>query len=43
MRGRGWFGEHGHYLDMTSSDYTKISCGFYETSSGDVWAVQDFR
>ena len=37
------FNTHGHYINMTNPDYTQAACGFYTTSSGDVWAVQDFR
>ena len=37
------FQTHGHYINMTSEDYTRAACGFYTTSSGGVWAVQDFR
>jgi hypothetical protein len=34
---------HGHYINMTNTSYTKVSCGFYTTPDGKVWAVQDFR
>jgi hypothetical protein len=37
------FSAHGHYINMSSTSYTKVSCGFYQTSSGSWWAVQDFR
>ena len=37
------FQAHGHYINMSSEDYTRAACGFYTTASGDVWAVQDFR
>jgi uncharacterized protein YkwD len=33
----------GHYDNMTRSSYTLVACGFYRTSDGRVWAVQDFR
>jgi len=33
----------GHYDIMTSQGYTEVSCGFYTTPSGAVWAVQDYR
>jgi hypothetical protein len=32
----------GHYENMTSTRSTRVACGFYVTSSGAVWAVQDF-
>lgn len=37
------FGSHGHYINMSSKSYTKVSCGFYQTPSGKWWSVQDFR
>jgi hypothetical protein len=33
----------GHYENMSSSEYTSVACGFHDTGSGDVWAVQDFK
>jgi len=36
------FEDHGHYINMTSTTMTKIACGFYTTSSGKVWAAQNF-
>jgi hypothetical protein len=41
--GPGTFDQHGHYINMSSTQYTKVACGFYETSYGTVWAVQDFQ
>jgi len=35
--------EHGHYINMTNTAYTKVACGFYETPSGNVWAIQNFK
>ena len=34
--------EHGHFINMTDDGVTKVACGFYTTSSGKVWAVQNF-
>lgn len=34
--------EHGHFINMTDPTVTKVACGFYTTSSGKVWAVQNF-
>lgn len=34
---------HGHYLNMSSTQYTKVACGFYVLPNGKVWAVQDFK
>jgi hypothetical protein len=33
---------HGHFINMTDPSVTKVACGFYTTSSGEVWAVQNF-
>lgn len=41
--GPGPFEGHGHYINMSSTSYTKVACGFYVTPSGDVWSVQNFR
>jgi hypothetical protein len=37
------FSEHGHYLNMSSTTFTEVACGFHVTPSGSVWAVQNFR
>lgn len=37
------FSAHGHYINMSSTQYTEVACGFYEMPSGSVWAVQNFR
>ncbi len=37
------FPTHGHYINMSSTQYTKVSCGFYQTSASNVWAVQNFQ
>jgi cysteine-rich secretory family protein len=34
--------EHGHFINMTDPDVTKVACGFYTTASGKVWAAQNF-
>ncbi len=41
--GPGDFAGHGHYLNMSSTSYTRASCGFYETADGSVWSVQNFQ
>jgi hypothetical protein len=33
----------GHYENMSSNEYTAVACGFHDTGSGGVWAVQDFK
>lgn len=37
------FATHGHYLNMSSTKYTMVACGFYTLPDGKVWAVQDFK
>jgi hypothetical protein len=38
------YSDHGHYLNMTGSNYKNgVACGFYTTSNGAVWAVQNFK
>ena len=37
------FGAHGHYINMSSTSYTKVSCGFHTNAGGDLWAIQNFR
>ncbi|CAN5459019.1 hypothetical protein BH09MYX1_BH09MYX1_52790 [soil metagenome] len=37
------FQTHGHYINMSSTKYTKVACGFYTMPSGKVWSVQNFR
>jgi hypothetical protein len=34
---------HGHYINMSSTMYTKVACGFHLLPDGNVWAVQDFQ
>ncbi len=36
------FATHGHYINMSSTTYTMVACGFSGTS-GSVWAAQDFK
>jgi hypothetical protein len=35
------FEEHGHYINMSNPDYTKVACGFFASEEG-VWANQNF-
>lgn len=37
------FNKHGHYLNMSSTKYTKVACGFFQTADGKWWSVQNFR
>lgn len=44
MEGPGTdFATHGHWINMSSKSYTKVACGFHQTSTGSWWSVQDFR
>jgi hypothetical protein len=33
---------YGHFINMTDKGVTKVACGFYTTSAGKVWSVQNF-
>lgn len=33
----------GHYENMKNAQYTQVSCGFYTSPAGKVWAVQNFK
>lgn len=35
------FSEHGHYINMSSTQYSKVACGF-STSNQGVWSNQNF-
>jgi len=37
------FAVHGHYINMSSTDYTEVACGFSATTGDGIWAVQNFR
>jgi len=37
------FSKHGHYINMSSMNYTQVACGFWVTPQGSVWAVQNFK
>lgn len=41
--GPGSFPEHGHYLNMASTQYSRVACGFFELEDGRVWANQNFH
>lgn len=36
------FAAHGHYLNLSSTRFTRVACGFYTAPSGQVSLVQDF-
>jgi hypothetical protein len=33
---------HGHFINMSNPAMNKVACGFYTTSTGAVWAAQNF-
>jgi hypothetical protein len=33
---------HGHFINMSDPDVNQVACGFYTTSTGAVWAAQNF-
>lgn len=37
------FGAHGHFTNMSSTEYTKVACGFHTLPDGKVWAAQNFK
>jgi hypothetical protein len=37
------YAAHGHYLNMSSTRYSRVACGFYTAPNGSVWAVQNFQ
>jgi hypothetical protein len=37
------FSRHGHYINMSSTQYSEVACGYFTLPNGDVWAVQNFR
>jgi hypothetical protein len=36
------FQMYGHFINMTSTRSTKVACGIFTTSSGQIWSVQNF-
>ena len=34
--------QNGHYINMTDPSVHRVACGFFTTSSGKVWAAQNF-
>ncbi len=41
--GPGDFDGHGHYINMSSTEYTEVACGFATLPDGSVWATQNFH
>jgi hypothetical protein len=37
------YSAHGHYINMSNTSYTKVSCGFSVKEDGSVWAVMNFK
>ena len=36
-------GGHGHYINMSSQQYTQVACGFATAGDGSIWSVQNFQ
>ena len=39
----GDFATHGHYLNMTSTRFTRVACGYFTAPQGSTWAVLNFQ
>jgi hypothetical protein len=37
------FNTHGHYINMSSTKYTRAACGFSTGTNGKTWAIQNFK
>lgn len=37
------FSAHGHYINMSSTSFSRVACGFHTTGDGQTWAVQNFQ
>lgn len=37
------FQAHGHFINMTSTGFTKVACGFHDDGQGGVWSNQNFK
>jgi hypothetical protein len=37
------FQQHGHFLNMSSTAFTKVACGFYRTNDGSIWSNHNYR
>jgi hypothetical protein len=35
------FQKYGHFINMTNTKMKKVACGFFTTSAGKVWSVQN--
>ena len=37
------FQMHGHFINMSSTGFTKVACGFHDDGQGSVWSNQNFK
>ncbi|MFO0692500.1 MAG: hypothetical protein U0230_03025 [Polyangiales bacterium] len=37
------YSAHGHYINMSNTEYTEVACGFHTTADGKVWGLMNFR
>jgi uncharacterized protein YkwD len=38
-----WDMAHGHHMNMVSTSYTQVACGFQQTSDGQYWVNVNFK
>lgn len=38
-----WDMDHGHHMNMVSTSYTSVACGFYQMSDGQYWVNMNFK
>jgi hypothetical protein len=36
------FQAHGHYINMSNPDFTRVACGLFTDEDGEIWSVQNF-
>lgn len=36
------FQDHGHFINMSNTEYSKVACGFFTAPNGEIWSVQNF-
>ena len=36
------FSEHGHYINMSNPEFTRVACGIFTAEDGEIWSVQNF-
>jgi hypothetical protein len=36
------FQQHGHFINMTSTKYKRVACGFSDLAQSGLWSVQNY-